>query len=491
MLRALFGVGVAMFLGVSTAARAQCQWNLVIPTPSPNGQVICLAKRANGDLIAGGDFTTFCGGVAANHLAVGRGSTWAEPGGGVNGVVRAAVEMPNGDIVVAGGFTQAGVVGAGGVAANGLARWNGSTWSALGSYPADMGNLVLTMAALPNGDLVVGGWFNYLSLGMQFIARWNGTTWSGVGAGPLPPAQWLPVFSLAVRPQGDFVFCGWDGAYGTAASVDWWNGTSRVNLGSAQGAFRCVGSLPNGDVWLGGAWSSFGNVPGSGLARWNGATWTAGPPVGGWEAIDFLPSGGLVLKGSAAVQRFENGTWTSLASLPPSGSILFPNLITSMAVLPQGELAMGANVPPYFALLRTPCPATATPFGTGCAGSNGVDTLAATELPWTGGTFASRATGMPNLGVVAMVTGFTSLAIPLTAIFAQVAPGCTGYVSADYVDLLLPSGGEVSVRLQIPADPALVGVGFHQYAAVFETDAVGNVVAITSSNGLSMTVGAF
>jgi hypothetical protein len=64
--------------------------------------------------------------------------------------VYALAVLPNGDLVAGGDFTTAG-----GVAANSIARWNGSSWSALGS---GTDGTVLSLAVLPSGDLAVGGY---------------------------------------------------------------------------------------------------------------------------------------------------------------------------------------------------------------------------------------------------------------------------------------------------------------------------------------------
>jgi hypothetical protein len=72
------------------------------------------------------------------------------------------------DYVYAGGdFTTAG-----GVTANGIARWNGTSWSALGS---GVDTDVQSLAFAPNGDLYAGGYFSTAGgEPADFIARWDG-----------------------------------------------------------------------------------------------------------------------------------------------------------------------------------------------------------------------------------------------------------------------------------------------------------------------------
>ena len=87
---------------------------------------------ASGDLYVGGDFTT-AGGNPASRIAKWNGSSWSALGSGMNGsnpgfAPVTALAVSGSDLYAAGGFTNAG-----GVEANRIAKWNGSSWSALGS----------------------------------------------------------------------------------------------------------------------------------------------------------------------------------------------------------------------------------------------------------------------------------------------------------------------------------------------------------------------
>lgn len=86
------------------------------------------------DLYAGGEFT-FIGTLAvANFVARWNGSTWTDLGAGVTGAVNALLVFDDGapgggrrgDLYAGGAFTRAGIV-----SANNIARWDGTTWSAL------------------------------------------------------------------------------------------------------------------------------------------------------------------------------------------------------------------------------------------------------------------------------------------------------------------------------------------------------------------------
>ena len=115
-----------------------------------------------------------------------------------NGPVWALTTLPNGDLVAGGNFTIAG-----GIPAISIARWDGTSWSALGS---GMNYLVLALTTLPNGDLVAGGVFTTAGgVSANFIARWDGTSWSALGSGMSGPPGPLAVRVLAVLPNGDLV----------------------------------------------------------------------------------------------------------------------------------------------------------------------------------------------------------------------------------------------------------------------------------------------
>jgi hypothetical protein len=112
-------------------------------------------------------------------------------------------------------------------------------------------------------------------------------------------------------------------------------------------------------------------------------------------------------------------------------------------------------------------------------------------LPWLGATYRARGTGLPALAIVTEVYGFSPLALPLASLLPQGQPGCLLLVSPDFVDVTITVGGAATTELAIPAAASLVGIGFRNQLNVFEVDAAGSIVAVTASNALSLTVGAF
>ena len=154
-----------------------------------NSSVFALAFGPDGSLYAGGRFTA-AGGGSANHIARWDGAAWHPLGSGMNGGspnqfvdVRALAVGPDGSLYAGGLFDTAG-----GVLANGIARWDGAAWHPLGS---GMGGLaepndptVYALAFGPDGSLYAGGKFTEAGgAAANYIARWDGATWHPLGSG--------------------------------------------------------------------------------------------------------------------------------------------------------------------------------------------------------------------------------------------------------------------------------------------------------------------
>ena len=105
--------------GVAQAAPGDENWDNGFSVPGLNGSVRALAFDSSGNLYAGGDFTT-AGGVAANGIAQWDGSSWSALGSGLGNAVRALAVDSSGNLYAGGAFTTAG-----GVTANRIVKWVG------------------------------------------------------------------------------------------------------------------------------------------------------------------------------------------------------------------------------------------------------------------------------------------------------------------------------------------------------------------------------
>jgi hypothetical protein len=80
--------------------------------------------------------------------------------------------LPNGTLVVGGWFHNAGAT-----TTHSVAQWDGVAWSPLGSgFPSFD---VRSLARMLNGDIIAGG---YILQGSTYygLQRWNGVTWQPV-----------------------------------------------------------------------------------------------------------------------------------------------------------------------------------------------------------------------------------------------------------------------------------------------------------------------
>jgi hypothetical protein len=130
----------------------------------------------NNEIYVGGTFTS-AGHTAVNNIAKWNPLTlsWAAVGSGITGTGTVTVKglaVYNGALYATGNFTTAG-----GVPASDIAKWNGTTWSALGTGLTGGFGLALTDF---NGLLYVGGYFTQAGgvSGTAYLARWNGSVWS-------------------------------------------------------------------------------------------------------------------------------------------------------------------------------------------------------------------------------------------------------------------------------------------------------------------------
>jgi hypothetical protein len=133
--------------------------------PAFNGTVFALTYHPGG-VVAGGAFTANTSGSAANYLAQ-RGNEFY---GGTDGQVYALLSSGS-DLYVGGSFH--GVGRAPQLRSPGIAKWNGSTWEALGSGTTG----TVRAIAFYQGTLHIGGDFDSAGgVRVNHLARWGGTT---------------------------------------------------------------------------------------------------------------------------------------------------------------------------------------------------------------------------------------------------------------------------------------------------------------------------
>jgi len=172
--------------------------------------------------------------------------------------------------------------------------------------------------------------------------------------------------------------------------------------------------------------------------------------------------------------------------------------VSALSTLPHGELAVGGNfttangaVSAYFARYASTCPAQAAPYGSGCTGSGGLGAYTALSLPWLGSTFRARGTGLPNVALVAMSLGFTTVNQSLATLLPQLPVGCSLLAAPDCVVLRTAVGGSLDTQFVLPANLAFAGLVLHQQLVALEFGLAGQLLGATATNGLTLTLGAF
>ena len=221
-------------------------------------QAICIA---GGNVYVGGSFTSI-GGVSAFNIAMWNGTTWTAMGNSSTYIseVRAIAAM-GGFIYVAGDNNSIG--------AYYLIRWNGTAWSAM---PGGGVNGWVRALVVSNNNLYVGGHFTSAGgLPANRLAVFNGTSWAALGEGVSGYVSALAVNGNNVYAGGNFDLAGNNI---TVNNIAVWNGAQWTAMGSGTdwevGAVAVNGS----DVYIGGAFTTVDGNAIKGIARWNGTAWT-------------------------------------------------------------------------------------------------------------------------------------------------------------------------------------------------------------------------
>jgi len=268
-------------------------------TATPNGALkSCIRAIAvdGPNIYVGGYPTVWVNGAPASqgtYLAKWNGTSWSGMGGVSDQVTAIAI---SGNNVYVGG----NVINYGGY----ISKWDGANWSTMGTN--GQGSVLLngwveTMTIL-NSDLYVGGSFTEIYNGLnlvpeaEYVARWNGSTWSALGSNGDAPGGSLNGAVYGLSSDGTNLYI--TGAftdinnYGTvlpaADYIAKWDGSNWLALGS-NGVGNGAIALPGGTlpiqtrgthVYVGGYFTNINNngailAAGDYIARWDGSSWSA------------------------------------------------------------------------------------------------------------------------------------------------------------------------------------------------------------------------
>jgi hypothetical protein len=286
----------------------------------------------------------------ADHFAIWNGANWSTLGdsnGALNNTVE-AIAVIGSDVYVGGNFVDLG----GDQRMDYLVRWDGTAWNPVGNLTQTYGALSgkVNTLAVDGTNLYAGGDFTFAynegsSVAVNRIAKWDGSTWSALGGGVNSSVYALAVdanhnlyaggsFTNAAFPEADYIAM-WNGSAWSALAG---NGASNGALNSSVFALAIHGT----NVYVGGSFTTVLNtsnisIPNAErLAKWDGSTWSAMDGITSPTSNDVyklavsgsdLYVGGFFndLNGISAadrVARWDGSTWSALGSNGANDGVL-------------------------------------------------------------------------------------------------------------------------------------------------------------------------
>lgn len=271
---------LSLVIGAQTAEAQSGDpvWDDQYASYGVDGIVLSAVVDNSGSLFIGGEFSR-AGGIAADGIARWDGAWHAVGGGlgdGFSGAIYAMVLASDGSLIVGGEFAEVIQANGNTVEALNIARWNGSSWEAMGT---GVDGPVYALAEGPNGDVYIGGEFGMDGSGefeLSRIASWDGSNLSSVGDG-LGTFSGVQVRALAFDAQGDL----FAGGAELAGGIFKWNGAAWATIGARhQGAINSLQFDSNGVLYAGGDFqiviqSDDAELQVNRIASWNGTAWEA------------------------------------------------------------------------------------------------------------------------------------------------------------------------------------------------------------------------
>jgi hypothetical protein len=220
------GGGVALDFAAKYSSSA---WAKIGPTTDFNNNVWAVETDRNGNIYAGGEFTTAGAAGAAYYVAKlsSTGGDWvslsASPSSDGGATVYDILEGPDGLIYACGSFTMIG-----GVAANYIACFDGTRWRSLGSGLNTTG---YKLCFDSEGNLYCGGLM--LTAGGRkalYFAIWNGSTWVPTGITVETTGAAISCYAIALDPANGDMYLGFDNVASSTHGAT----TSVTNMGTQK-----------------------------------------------------------------------------------------------------------------------------------------------------------------------------------------------------------------------------------------------------------------
>jgi hypothetical protein len=266
--------------------------------------VEAIAVAANGDIYVAGRFTE-AGNRTVNQVARWDGEQFHPLGEGLKGGAPYAIVADGNDLYAVGSFTSAGYE-----SVNGIARWDGAAWTAVGSGEGAKGpygdsyGVWLRAATIYDGKLVIAGEFRSVDgVPAMNIAAWDGANWSPLGGGVHGPADYSIAEVRTLLTMGNVLYAG--GEFELADGV--W---SEINGELVPEQAVTVNSIA---AWDGAQWSPVGG----GVSLVDGSTQPGKVMALAYGANKLYAGGYFNRAGGKTVNyvaQFDGAAWSGLGS---------------------------------------------------------------------------------------------------------------------------------------------------------------------------------
>jgi len=305
------------------------------------------------------DTTYNFGGVSHNFFE----NNGIAPGAGTNFTIRASSIQTDGKVMIVGDFSSYN-----GTLRNRVARLNSNGSLDTTFKPGVFNGLVISFVLQSNGRVLISGGFNNIdSISRGRIARLNSdgsvdTTFNpGTGAN-----NW--VVCLAVQSDGKVliggVFSDYNGALRERIARLHVNGSLDTTFdpgAGANGTINVIALQPNGQMLIGGGFTSYNGISRNGIARLNpngslDTTFNPGTGFAGGTGVNSLvlqPNGNIIIGGSFTtfnsrpsnyiVRLFVDGTLDT-TFITGSGT---NGIVESLALQSDGKVLLGGAFSSY------------------------------------------------------------------------------------------------------------------------------------------------
>ncbi len=182
-------------------------------------------------------------------------------------------------LYVAGDFTNIN-----GITVNGLAKFDGTNWSAIHDFPQWSGSNVVRHIAEYNGEIYVAGVIldTYPYDTMYNICRYNGSEWEQLGEGI--GGTFSSIRGMEVYDGKLYVFGGFNKAdrpQNPGNRIAVWNGAYWEQVVDIQGSFAEVKDVAvlNDELYVVGRFEFVNGNPSNNFAKFDGVNWCTYPDV--------------------------------------------------------------------------------------------------------------------------------------------------------------------------------------------------------------------